>query len=200
MNFVTVTAEELEKLREALVLIERVTGYDEDRLKLTLYGLTSDSGVIDATKEAIADEAELEETDIKIAGEVAVAIELSGDILYYLTGSGLKLQTEEVAFTKGGGNGVDSAQLSWAKWRPTVTVRSFREMALATDSWSAATFLQRYGKKGPAVTTPPAHPAQEVKRNIESAGTAPASGRNRAPGAVNNNEPVDPQLIKEFLD
>jgi len=198
MNFVTVTPEELEKLREAFTLIERVTGYDEDRLQITLYGLTSDPGVIDATKEAIADEAEVDEGDIKISGEVAVAIELSSDVLYYLTGSGLKLQTEEVAFTKGGGSGVDTAQLAWAKWRPTVTIRSFREMAIAKDNWSAATFLQQYGKKNAPPPAAPAHPPQEVKRTENA--EQPRRGINRASGAVNNNEPVDPNLIKEFLD
>jgi hypothetical protein len=193
MNFVTVTDEQLKNLREGLTLIEQVTGYDEDtRLQLTLYGLTSDPSVVDCAKEAVADEAEIDESQVKIAGEVAVAIPLSGDTLYYLTGSGLQLQGEEIAFSKGGGNGIDTIQTTWAKYRPRITTATFREMAIAGDSWSAATFLQKYGKKAPAPaqTTPPAHPKEEVTRT---------PGVNRAPGQQELPD-ITPKDIEEILD
>lgn len=203
MDFVTITADDLNKLREALEIISRLDNHGERAITLTLYGLTSDPQVIAAVKDAVAQDAEIQEEDVKIAGEVAVAIEMSGDILYYLTGSGLKLDTEEVAFTKGGGNGIDTIQMTWSSVKAKVNVSSFSTMAISRDSWDANTFLRQYGNKAQAPAATPAAPPstdtdpvrryQEDKKNEKPA--APGS-----PDIPKVTSSVDPRLVEEFLD
>jgi hypothetical protein len=202
MNFITVTAEQLNNLRESLEIIEQIqTGAE----KLYFYGSTSDTGVTDAVKEAIAGEIDEEETDVKLSGAVAVCVELSSDVLHYLTGSGLKLTTEDVAYSKGGGTGINTVSLVFAQWHPKVTSGTFDTMALAGDDMYLYNFLQRYGAKttAPATAT---HPHTEVTREgVKEHAPGPGEAKttssaiNRASGKPMPGN-VDPQLIKEFLD
>jgi hypothetical protein len=212
MNFVTVTEDDLEKLRQAMDLLDRLNEPDDRAVDLTFYGLTSNTLIIAAVKEAIADEADIDEKEVKIEGEAAVAIPLSSDVLYYLTGSGLQLRTEDVAYSKGGGNGTSEISLSWSGYRPKVTTHDFREMAIARDNWSASTFLEQYGKKHPA-TTKPAGPAHKEVTRESVKEHAPKPEEGAAAPATTSEVPkvtsslkkkvqadIDLRTIEEFLD
>jgi hypothetical protein len=205
MRFVSVTKDQLEKLREGLEIISHLNEVDAPAVTLCLYGITSDPKVIDAVKEALAGEADLEETDIKIVGEVAVSIPLSSDIIYYLTGSGLQLKDEEVAYRKGGGNGVDTTSLMWAGYRPRVTLASFSQLALAKDDLWTDKFLQQYGGKTPVApqTQGPQHPHKEITREGVEEHTPKETESTTTPELkpkVTSSLHVDSRLVEEFLD
>jgi hypothetical protein len=207
MRFVTTTKEELAALREGLDVLSKLDDTESRTVDIYLYGVTSSQTLIDSVKESIAGAIDEDETDIKIAGDVAIAIPLSSDILYYLTGSGLQLKNEEVAYSKGGGNGIDMTSLVFAGFRPKVTTALFHTMAIAREDIWLDKFLQQYGNKGAAVTAPAAHPHTEVTREgveqhkpeADEVKSSVKPGINRATGE-RGPENVDPQLIKEFLD
>jgi len=134
MYFATVTAEELLKLREGLDILSKLEDTREMLRDIYIYGISSDMAILDAAKEAIAAESEerISEENVQLS-EVAIAIPLSSDIVYYLTGSGLKLNREEFAYTGEAGEGVRELGFQWARMKPTITAGNFSQMALASS-------------------------------------------------------------------
>lgn len=154
MEYVDVTSEDLHTLGDALVLLERLHQH-ENPLKLYLYGISQDPGVLDAAREAIAEESDerISEQDIQL-GEVVVEIAISSDVLHYLLGSGVKLsQNDEFSYMGQQGEGIRTVGFNWANYKPAVTVGNLTKMALSADSGYSNDFLQKYGNKTPMNVT-----------------------------------------------
>jgi len=157
-RYVDISEQDLHKLRDGLDLLERLDPDKVRELDGYLYAITKDPGVLDAAREAIAAayEEEIDESDVEV-GEIALAIPLSGDILYYLTGSGLKLRKEWFAYAGTGGEGIRSESLGFSHYKPQVTVHNFTHMALGdSDAWLDQ-FLKQYGTGAKAT----------IKKNVQ---------------------------------
>jgi hypothetical protein len=189
MYYVDVTAEDLQKLKGGLEIMGRLfRSSGEEMPQLYLYGLTSDVGVLDAAKEAIAaysDEDELGEEDIELS-EIAVEIGLSDDVLYYLLGSGVKLgRGDEFAYMGKQGEGIREIGWQWTRRQPTVALGNLTKMALASDSGWGDKFLQQYGNKQPLKVN--------VQRNTPATGVPEPPAEKPAPAAPPAAQPPQPK-------
>lgn len=159
-RYLDINEDQALKLREGLELLETLDRDAVAGLELYIYGLTSDLQVLDAAREAIASdyEEEISEEDVQI-GEIAIAIPISSDTIYALTGSGIRLQKEYFAYAGSEGEGTRRSYLYNSNYRPIVTLHSFSHLALAeSDSW-IDDYLEKTGGKGIAPT--------EIKRKIQ---------------------------------
>src|SRR5208282_851604 len=159
-RYLDISEDQALKLREGLELLETLDRDAVRGLDLCLYGLSSDTQVLDAAREAIASDSEDEvaEEDVQI-GEVAVAIPISSDTIYALTGSGIKLKDEYFAYAGAGGEGTRRGYFFSANYRPTVTMHSFSHTALASsDSW-IYDYLEKTGGKNVSPT--------EIKKKVQ---------------------------------
>ncbi len=149
--FIDVTEEELTKLRETLSLLERLDIAKIETLDIYVYGMTNSPAILDAAREAVADASndEISEEDVTLS-EVAIAIPVSADILYYLTGSGFKLRNESFVYT-GEGEGPREVNFAFSNFRPRVTLADFTHFALADSDGYLDRYLSKYGKAGAAV-------------------------------------------------
>ena len=173
MNYVTVTAEELDHLRAGLQILESLNDYDDDRNTIYFYGLTTNSVLLDTVKEAVSYWAneEIAEQDVKVDQAVFI-FPLSADILYYLTGSGVKMTSGEAVYS-GGSEGPQEVSLKKSNMGGyKATVGQFATMALSKDEFNGHDFLLKYG-----TTAQQAQP-QEVKR------TEPAQEQTQKPVAA----------------
>lgn len=173
MYFVDVEHEQLDALKQGLEILERLGS--ESMPKLYLFGLAkSDAGLTSQVKEAVAEEHDYENlTPDKIpVGAIAIIIPISSDVLYLLTGSGMKLTDEEFVYN-GGREGTQTGSFRWLRGpKPQVTINSFAHMGLADDEYGADRFLQQYGSQAPAA--PASHPVQRTEPSATSApGAAP---------------------------
>jgi hypothetical protein len=205
------------KLREGLELLETLDRDAVRELDLCFYGLSSDPQILDAAREAIASDSEDEvaEQDVQI-GEVAVAIPISSDTIYALTGSGIKLKDEYFAYAGSGGEGTRRGYFFSASYRPTVTMHSFSHVALASsDSW-VDDFLEKVGGKGVAPTeikkkvkrtedatqpgTPtPAEPQVPVEQPPAQAPAAPPAAPAATPKRTSLNNAAISRLVEDIL-
>jgi hypothetical protein len=193
-RFIETNEDQMLKLREGLELLETLDRDAIRDLDLFLYVLTSDPSVLDAAKEAIAEDyssaaeegAEITEEDVEL-GEIAIAIPINSDTIYALTGSGIKLRDEYFAYSGGEGEGVRRAYLYAASYRPVVTMHSFSHMALASsDSW-IDDYLEKTGGHGTVETrikkkvqrsedaTRPVPTLEEPKTPVATPPAAPAA-------------------------
>lgn len=186
MYYVDIKQDDLLKLRDGLEILDRIREEDTKQ-NVFLYGISNDTVILDAAREAIAenmDDPAVTEDTIQLA-EVAVCIPLSGDVIYALTGSGMKLDQgdDEFAYRGGKGEGIRVVGFNWSRVKPVVTVGDFSKMALANDS----VWLDRYlAQRG---TNTPAAIQKEVKR--EAPATVPAALP--TPGAAPAPAPVQKQ-------
>ena len=195
MRYVTITAEELGHLREGLQIIESLNEYDnEDREKIFFYGLTTNSALLDAVKEAVvywADE-EIAEQDVNVT-QAVIIFEVSADILYYLTGSGLTVREGEAVYTDGSAEGPRQV---WLKNRNNrngfkAAAGQFTTMALSRDDMGGEDFIKQYGQA--ATQTAPQEvqrtaPAQEVQKEPMA---APTPGREGVAPAKKSSQKFD---------
>jgi hypothetical protein len=160
-RYLEVNAERLSNLHDGLELLEMVDREAVRNIDLHIYGITNNPQIIDAAKEAIAESEELAEEDVQLS-EVAVAIPLSADMIYYLTGSGMILRDGEFAYLGSGGEGVRSMSFAFAHYKPRVTLNYFTSLAVASsDAW-LDDFLRKEGSGKPAQVT------QNVRRTEEA--------------------------------
>lgn len=160
-RYIDVNSEQLSNLHEALNLLESVDRDAFSGLDLFIYGLSDNPQIVDAAKEAIAESEEVSEEDVQLS-EVAVAIQLSADMIYYLAGSGLRLQREDFAYMGQGGEGVRTFSFAFAHYKPTANLGYFKKLAVASsDAW-LDDFLRKEGSGKPAVVT------QNVRRTEEA--------------------------------
>jgi len=148
-RYLNISEDQALKLREGLELLETLDRDAVSELDLCLYGLTNDPQILDAAREAIASDSEdeISEEDVQL-GEIAIAIPISSDTIYALTGSGIKLKDEYFAYPGGEGEGTRRGYFFSANYRPVVTIHSFSHVALASsDSW-VDDFLEKTGGKG----------------------------------------------------
>jgi len=148
-RYLNISEDQALKLREGLELLETLDRDAVSELDLCLYGLTNDPQILDAAREAIASDSEdeISEEDVQL-GEIAIAIPISSDKIYALTGSGIKLKDEYFAYPGGEGEGTRRGYFFSANYRPVVTIHSFSHVALASsDSW-VDDFLEKTGGKG----------------------------------------------------
>jgi len=168
-RYLDISEDQALKLREGLELLETLDRDAVTGLDLCLYGLSSDPQILDAAREAIASDSEDEiaEQDVQI-GEVAVAIPISSDTIYALTGSGIRLKDEYFAYAGSGGEGTRRGYFFSASYRPTVTMHSFSHVALASsDSW-VDDFLEKVGGKNVSPT--------EIKKKVQRSEPATQPG------------------------
>jgi len=199
-RYVEINAERLSHLHEGLELLEQVDRDAMRTLDLFLYGLTNNPQILDAAKEAIAEDAEIAEEDVQLS-EVAVAIPVGSDIIYYLDGSGLILRKEDFAYMGSGGEGVRALSFAFAHYKPRVTLNYFTKIALASsDAW-LDDFLRKEGS-GQA-----AQVSQNVRRTEEATqpGVPPAPEQPTPQQAQPPAQPMPKQtslasFLDEFLD
>jgi hypothetical protein len=143
MQFVDIRPDDLLKLRDGLDILDRIREDPDEQRNIFLYGISTDTVLLDAAREAVANDADdpaIMEDNITL-GEIAVAIPLSGDVIYALTGSGMKLDRRgEFAYRSGEGEGVRTLSFQWSNVKPVVTLKDFSQTALANDS----VWLDRY--------------------------------------------------------
>src|ERR1019366_2514873 len=96
-RFIEIDESKLVALHDGLDLLEMLDRDAVGSLELYVYGITTDPGIVDAAKEAVADSKDVSEEDVQLS-EVAVAIRLSTDTIYSLHGSGIKLNREDFAY------------------------------------------------------------------------------------------------------
>jgi hypothetical protein len=160
-RYIELNKERLMRLHEGLEILEMVDRDAIGEMNLCVYGLTSDRQILDAAREAIADEAELDENDVQLT-EIAVAIPISSDTIYALTGSGIRLKDEEFVYLGGGGKGPRSLSFTFAHYKPTVNLNAFSVLGLASSESWVDDFLMKEGNKQPAQITPNVHRTQEA--------------------------------------
>jgi hypothetical protein len=199
MRYVTVTAEELGHLREGLQVLESLNEYEEQTVEIYFYGLTDNSVLLDAVKEAVAywAEEEVAEQDVNVT-EAVLIFPASADVLYYLTGSGLTLRDGEAVYSSGGGEGPRSVYLKNAiRGGFKASAGEFKTMALSRDDMSGEDFLLQYGNKTQAAPqevgrTEPAqakHPMEEQRPNETGEDVA-----HRLHGGEPSPKPVHPGI------
>jgi hypothetical protein len=211
-RYLDISEDQALKLREGLELLETLDRDAVRGLDLCLYGLSSDPQVLDAAREAIASDSEDEiaEQDVQI-GEVAVAIPISSDTIYALTGSGIKLKDEYFAYAGVGGEGTRRGYFFSANYRPTVTMHSFSHVALASsDSW-VDDFLEKTGGKGVSPTeikkkvqrsepaTQPGTPTPAEPQTPVEAPPAAAPAPAATPKQTSLNDSTVTRLVEDFL-
>jgi hypothetical protein len=191
-RYIDVNPERLSNLHGALELIESVDRDAFRNLDLHIYGLTNNPQIVDAAKEAVAENADVAEEDVQLS-EVAVAIPLSSDIIYYLAGSGLNLRREDFAYMGAGGEGIRTMSFTFSHYKPQVTLSYFSKLAIASsDAW-LDDFLKKEGSGKPAAV------AQNVRRTEEA--TQPGIQPAAAPAAPQMPKQTSlASLLDKFLD
>jgi hypothetical protein len=197
-RYIDIDKERLSHLHEGLELLEMVDRDHVAEMDLCLYGITSDPQVLDAAREAIADEAELDESDVQLT-EVAVAIPISSDTIYALTGSGIRLKNEEFSYLGSGGNGIRSMSFTFAHYKPTVNLNAFSKVGLASSSSWVDDFLRKEGNKQPAKITPNVHRTEEATQPAPVAPTQPQQPQQPQPGMPKQTS-LDSAFFDQFLD
>jgi hypothetical protein len=182
LRYTTLSTEELEHLRDGLNVIESLNEYGEPVIELWLYALTDNQNAIDAVKESISYWSDIPEEDVNVA-EAVILIPCSSDTIGYLTGSGLMLRKEEVIYA-GGAEGPRTVTLHSHGIK--VTVRHFKQLAIARDDFGAEEFLKQYGTQTQAA-------APQVQRTEPST----TRGVNRATGEPMKESSGD---INQVLD
>jgi hypothetical protein len=173
----------LNKLHDGLDILESLVRDAVQELDLFLYGLTQSETIVDAAREAIADAADLDESDVQLS-EVAVAIPLSSDAIRALIGSGFKARREDFAYTGTGGEGIRTQSFAFSHFKPVLALSEFSQMAIAqSDAW-VDDFLKQFGNKQPA----------EIKQNVKRTEEATQPGVPAAPETQAPPAAPDPDL------
>lgn len=193
--YIDITPERLSEIHAGLELIEQVNKEAVRDLDLYVYGLTDNYQIVDAAKEAVAEDSEVTESDVQLA-EVAVAIPLSSDIISYLAGSGLKLRREDFAYMGSGGEGVRTMSFAFAHYKPTVVLGYFSKLAVASSDGWLDDFLAKEGTGKPAQVTQNVHRTEEATQpGVPPATQPPAPQGQQMPKQTSLNKFID-----EFLD
>ena len=193
-RYIDVNPEQLSDLHGALGLIESVDREAFHNLDLHIYGLTNNPQIVDAAKEAIAENADVPEEDVQLS-EVAVAIPLSSDIIYYLAGSGLILRREDFAYV-GDIEGARTMSFAFSHYKPTVNLGYFSKLALASsDAW-LDDFLKKEGSGNRATVTQNVRRTEEATQPGVPPATQPAAPQ---PGQMPKQTSLK-KLLDEFLD
>jgi hypothetical protein len=165
-HYINVTEEQINSLRDALSLLDHLNPDKSATLDLYLYAMVNSVGVVDAAKEAVAEtaEQEMDETQVQIS-QVAVAVPVSSDTLYYLAGSGLKLHREDFVYVSGN-DGPRQGSFAFSHYKPTLSLREMQNLVLAdSDAWLDQ-FVRQSGTKAPATTKIPRDAAAAAAESL----------------------------------
>ena len=146
-RFVEVEESKIVEMRDTLDLLEMLDADSIKDMRLHIYGITTNPNILDAAREAVADSEDVQEEDVQVS-EVAVALPLSGDIIYYLHGSGLKLGNDDFVYRGTGGEGIRTLY--------------FSKLAVASSQDELVDFLQKYGTPNAAEVVPAVHRTEEA--------------------------------------
>jgi hypothetical protein len=206
-RYIDISEDQALRLREGLELLETLDRDAVKDLDLYLYGITSDPQILDAAREAIAETSEeiISEEDVQLS-EIAIAIPISSDTIYALTGSGIRLEKEYFAYISGEGEGARRTYLYSANYHPTVTLHSFQHIALGeSDSW-IDDYLEKEGSKQPAEikkkvqrtedATRPVPTVAEPQTPVEAPPAAPQAPQAGVPKRTSLNLA---SLVEDFL-
>jgi hypothetical protein len=169
MRFVEVSPEELQNLRPALSLLERVNHASSSEMaNYTIYGICTKPELLEDAEETVFywddEDEDHEETKTKLS-VIAVAVPMSSDFLYYLTGSGLKIHGLTFAYFEGEGKG-DRTDEFGAKQHDRISMDDFQHLAVADGDVWLGDFLQKHGSGGEHGL--PEAPHEEVERDSEA--------------------------------
>ena len=204
MEYFEAGEKELLSLMQGLNIIERLNAEKASELALYMYGITSDPTLISGAKEAIIENAfdymdeegepTLTEEDIAL-NEIALAIRLSADTIYALTGSGIDVYNVEFAYLAGEGEGVRDGHFMEARWkRAKVTLRTFSQTAIAEDDTNLRDFLLKSGSGQPVRISKPPIPRTEPA----AVPAKPAAPQTPPSGTLNLNQGYDQQFLKDM--
>ncbi len=204
-RYIDISEDQVLKLREGLELLETLDRDAVKELDLYLYGITNDPQILDAAREAIAEdhEEEITEEDVQLT-EIAVAIPISADTIYALTGSGIRLDREYFSYVAGEGEGTRRAYLYSASYHPTATLHSFQHIALGeSDSW-VDDYLEKEGSKQPAEIKKKVQRSQDATRPVptvqEPVAPVQAPPAPAAPAGTPKRTSLDlGKLVEDFL-
>ena len=183
--FIDVTEEQLLQLRGSLELLGML---DRDKIKdldLYIYGMTNNQGILDAAREAIAEESydeNISEEDVTLT-EIAVAIPVYADNIYYLTGSGIRFGNEESFVYTSENEGARSATFASAHFKPHVSLADFEHLSIAdSDAW-LSDYLSKFGTRG----------AAQIKQNVQRSEEATQPGVPAPAKAPEAPQPAPPR-------
>lgn len=150
MRYLEVSKEELQNIRPALALLERVHHeMDSEIADYTIYGIVTKPLVLTAAQETEEYWADMdEEESAPQFREIALSIPMSSDNLYYLTGSGLYLHDITFAFFGGEDEGVRTRRFEAnAAHGVKIHLDDFNHLALADGDVWLDSYLQNHGNK-----------------------------------------------------
>lgn len=177
--------DELTKLRDGLEVIERVVdGADIVSLNIWLYGIVTDSFILDIAKEAIIADAEefmddngdtdLTESDVELT-EIAVAVPISSpDVIDILHGRGYPCRELDFAYQAGAVEGVRtkgflSAHTSSAR----ITADNLKDQVIANGEDYLDSYLKEKGNKSVMTIRKTVNRDQEATEHPHPEGTEP---------------------------
>lgn len=198
-RYIEIDAERLAKLHAGLELLEQVDRDAIGSLDLFLYGLSNNPQIIDAAKEAVAEAEEVSEEDVQLS-EIAVAIPIGSDIIYYLDGSGLILRREDFAYMGGGGEGARAQSFAFAHYKPRVTLNYFTKLALASSNAWLDDFLLKEGSGATAQVTQNVRRTEEATQPGVPPTPEPPAATPQAPAKQMPKQTSLASLLDEFLD
>jgi len=209
-EYIETTEEQLLGLRDSLDLLEQLNRDKIRELDIYLYGTTTDRGLVDAAKEAIADssyEVEITEEDVNLT-EIAVAIPISGDTIYALTGSGFRVDRHISFAYQSEGEGPRDLNYGASSYRPNISFSVLKNPALADSDLNLGEYLKQYGTGGAAQIKPKVRrteeatqpgipaPAQAPETPAQAPPATPAPAPQGQPKRTSVNIPY---LVEKFL-
>ena len=159
-RYIDIDEERLLKLHDALETMEMLNQEAMQEFDLQLFALTQAPSIIDAAKEAIADNSDVAEEDVQLT-EVAISIPLGADTIYALGGSGIRLRDEDFAYI-GESGGAKQSYFSLSNYKPNVALSELTRLAVASSNAYLDEFLTQYGNKQPAVVKQNVHRTEEA--------------------------------------
>jgi len=210
MRYIEITEHTLEDARPGLILVEQLMRDEE--FTPYIYGMTTKEVVLMVAAEAIADNEGPDDDgnlNTPTLTEIAVAIPLDSDALYYLQGSGLLLQFEDFSYKlPGSGEGTRTDTLSVTGTRPRVHLNDFTALAIAQDSLFLDNFYDQYAAKEleghaevkreePAIEAPAPEPVAEPAPVEPAPEAAPEEKAPKAASKAASGQSLNP--IDSFL-
>jgi hypothetical protein len=199
MRFVEVSPEELQNLRPALSLLERVNHASSSEMaNYTIYGICTNPEILENAEETVFywdDEDEDHDAKTKLS-IIAVAVPMSSDFLYYLTGSGLKIHGLTFAYFEGEGRG-DRTDEFGANQHYRISLDDFQHLAVADGDVWLGDFLQKHGSGGEHGLPEASH---EVERDSEATLNAVPEPEDIHPPAAPSAAPKASSLHFEGLE
>jgi hypothetical protein len=164
MDLHELSGRQLNDLAAGVRILEPVLDLDGG-IPAWLYLLTSSPEAITRAKEAIEAQSQMdygEEAAPEIT-EVAISLQVGGDDLYYLVGSGIKLQNETFVYKTV--EGIRTSDFTWGDSEVKLGLKDIGKIALSNWDGDLENFLEEYGKAFVPASKPPIQRNQEAVTN-----------------------------------